>query len=106
MFPLAQLPHRSARACIHQQLKSAKSLQRNHCAYLDRISSQEQRVIAHGYGVPVAIQQAKLWTTMRARNWLGMETPIQGILVFLSALLAHEEAVHRGVRAVIGQPLN
>jgi hypothetical protein len=49
------------------------------------------------------MNQGNLWATLGTGIGLGMETPVEGIIVFLLALGTHNKLPHSGLIPIVGK---
>eukprot|EP00825_Cyclidium_porcatum_P012782 TRINITY_DN16687_c0_g1_i1.p2 TRINITY_DN16687_c0_g1~~TRINITY_DN16687_c0_g1_i1.p2 ORF type:complete len:426 (+),score=47.11 TRINITY_DN16687_c0_g1_i1:3-1280(+) len=93
-------------AGVGQQVEAAETLGGNDPALAQGPGGRRQGLAAVDQRRPRAVPEFQAGPADRAGIRLGMETPVQGVLVLRAAGLAHHEAPHGGVRTVVGERLD
>src|SRR5689334_14669401 len=109
LLPALALPEQ--RHCViatgvSQQQEAAQSLHRYNRPLVQGYRGAQQSIVAVRKHLATGRPEFHVWTAVGAGVWLGMEAPVQGVLVFSQAMRAHGKALHRGVWPVVRKGLD
>jgi hypothetical protein len=99
---MAQPLHSRLVTRVHHQVEPAQPFDRDDRALTDGLGRPQQRHSMRSQGMTLTVPELKLRATARAGIRLGVEAPVERIVVLGLTLLAHREVVHRSVGAIVG----